>query len=124
VYRYRSDQYGLSQSTALLLRNGDCLVLSQSKGDIGKVEAASGSEPHLFAIAATKRIRSDSDARGLYLVDRQTGLTARPGDAIDADILFRPKIGGWRDAFAARWRLDDRCGRALAIVFSIARVHR
>jgi hypothetical protein len=124
VYRYRSDQYGLSGSTALVLRNGDCLVLSQTEADIGKAEAPGGSENRLYAVAGTDRIRSGSDGSGSYLVDTTTGLTARPGDAIDAEILFRPKIGSLKDTFAAGWLLNDRCGSRLAIISSISRVHR
>lgn len=124
VYQYRSDQYGLQGSTALVLRNRDCLVLSRSEADIGKAEAAPGSENRLFVIAGTDRIRSGSDRLGRYLVDAETGLIARPGDAIDAEILFRGKIGSLEDTFRAGWRLDDRCGSHLAVVSSIARVHR
>ena len=124
VYHYRSDQYGLQGSTALVLRNRGCLVLSRSEADIGKVEAAPGSENRLFVIGGTDRIRSGSDRLGHYLVDSETGLIARPGDAIDAEILFRGKIGSLKDTFRAGWRLDDRCGSRLAVVFTIARVHR
>ena len=124
VYHYRSDQYGLQGSTALVLRNRDCLVLSRSEVDIGRAEAAPGSENRLFVIAGTDRIRSGSDRLGHYLVDTETGLIARPRDAIDAEILFRGKTDSLRDTFHAGWRLDHRCGSRLAVVFSIARVHR
>ena len=83
-----------------------------------------GSEQRLFAIAGTDRIRSGQDESGYYLVDTQSGLRARPGDAIDGEILFHPEAGNIRDTFAAGWPISDRCGRGLAIVFSIARVHR
>lgn len=124
VYHYRSDQYALQGNTALVLRNRGCLVLSRSEADIGIAEAAPGSENRLFVIAGTNRIRSGRDKLGLYLVDSETGLIARPGDAIDAEIQFRGKIGALEDMFRAGWRLDDRCASRLAVVFSIARVHR
>ena len=124
VYHFRSDQYGLQGSTALLLRNQSCLVLSRSKEDIGRTVALPGSEKRLLAIAATDRIRSGRDKSGLYMIDTKTGLVARPGDAIDAEILFRGEIGKLNDAFRAGWRLDDSCGSGLAVVFSITRVHR
>ena len=123
MYHYRSNQYGLQGSTALLLQNRDCLVLSRSEADIGKSEASAGSKDRLFAIAGTGRIRSGSDGRGDYIVDSRTGLTARPGDAIDGEILFK-KSGSVEDALRAGWLLGDRCGSGLAIIFSIARVHR
>jgi hypothetical protein len=124
VYRHRSDQYGFSGSTALVLRNGDCLVLSQTEADIGRAEAPARSENRLYAVAGTDRIRSGSDDSGPYLIDTRTGLRARPGDAIDAEVLFRPKVGSLKDTLAAGWLLDDRCGSRLAVVFSISRVHR
>lgn len=124
VYQYRSSQYGLQGSTAILLQNGNCLVLSKSETDIGKIYATPGSEHRLFAIAGAARIRSGEDERGDYLIDSQSGLRARPGDAIDGEFLFYPRIGTFKDTLAAGWPLSDRCGRGLAIAFSIARVHR
>ena len=123
VYHYRSDQYGLSGSTALLLRTRDCLVLSRSEADIGKAEATVGSSG-LFVIARTDRIRSGRAKSGAYLVDTENGLLARPGDAIDGEVLYRPRAGNFEDILAAGWPISDRCGGGLAIVFSIARVHR
>jgi hypothetical protein len=99
-------------------------VLSKSETDIGKAEAAAGSEQRLFAIAGAARIRSGKDERGDYLIDTESGLRARPGDAIDGEVLFHPQIGNFEDTLAAGWLLSDRCGRGLAIVLSIARVHR
>jgi hypothetical protein len=48
---------------------------------------------------------------------------ARPGDAIDAEILFET-VDGLEGSLAAGWPLDLDCGRGLAKVFSISRVHR
>jgi len=124
VYRYRSDQYGLQGNTALLLKNRDCLVLSRSEADIGRAEAAPGSQARLFAIAGAGPVRSGRDGRGAYLVDRRTGRAARPGDAIDGEILFRGETGGLGETLRAGWPLGKGCGRGLAIVHSIARVHR
>jgi hypothetical protein len=123
VYQYRTDQYGLQGSTALVLRKGDCLVLSRSEADIGRAKAARGAEGRLFAIAAAGRVESGSDRLGDYLVDRASGLKARPGDAIDGEILFRGKIGGLEDSWRAGWPLNERCGSGLAVLLSIARVH-
>ena len=78
VYRYRSDQYGIPGDTVILLRNGDCLVISRSELDIGRTDAAAGSESRLSMIAGTKRIRSARDAEGAYLIDTKNGLVARP----------------------------------------------
>src|SRR3990170_6366591 len=85
VYSYRSDQYGLSESTALLLRKGECLALSRSEEDIGSSQAGSGSHRRLWAIAGNERITAGSTESGPYLRDSSTGLVARPGDAIDGE---------------------------------------
>lgn len=124
VYSYRSDQYGIAGHTALLLRKGDCLVLSRSGEDIGKIAATAGAEDRLYVIAGTERIRSDRDEDGPFLRDLRNDLIARPGDAIDAEILFKPTSGAFGDMLAAGWPLNQHCGRGLAIVVSIARVHR
>lgn len=124
VYRFRSDQYGLSESTALLLRNGDCLVLSRSEEDIGKTQADPGSEHRLFIIAGSQRVRSVRGENGPYLRDMRNGLIARPGDAIDAEIVFPRDAGGLADTLAVGWPLDFGCGQDLAKLFSISRVHR
>src|SRR5687768_12155535 len=113
VYRYRSDQYGMTGHTALLLRSGDCLVLSRSDEDIGKTAAAAGTEDRLYVIAGSGGIRSASDADGPYLRDGRSGLAARPGDAIDAEIVFKPTPDGLGDTLAAGWPLDNRCGRGI-----------
>lgn len=124
VYRHLSSQYGLSEHTALLLRSGHCLVLSQSEQDIGRTEAAAGSENRLFVIAAAKGIRSMNDAKGPALVDERAGLVARPGDAIDAEILFDRTVDPVAAALALGWPVDFDCGDGLATLFSISRVHR
>ncbi len=92
--------------------------------DIGKIEATSGSENRLFIIAGMERIRSETDENGPCMVDEKSDLMARPGDAIDAEIIFSQTSGGFDDTLAVGWSLDFRCGRGLAKVFSISRVHR
>jgi hypothetical protein len=124
VYQYRSDVYGVSENTALLLRNGGCLVLSRSDEDIGQKDTVARTESRLFMIAGAERIRSRSDARGAYLVDDASGLVARPGDAIDGEIIFKSNPTSSRDTLAAGWPIDHGCGRGLAILLSISRVHR
>lgn len=124
VYHVRSDDYGLSESTAILLRNGACLVVSRSEADIGRSAAQPGSRDRLFAIVGTRRIVSGEDGRGLYLRDLRTGLTARPGDAIDAEIQFRSRVQGLAQVARLGWPIDDRCAGGLAMILSISRVHR
>ena len=123
VYRTRSHQVGMSENTALLLKSGDCLVLSQSEADIGRSEAAGGSESRLFVIAGSKFVRSGRDERGFHLIDEQSGLTARPGDAIDAGIIFGRRPITTKDSLALGWPVTSSCGRRIATVFSISRVH-
>lgn len=106
-----------------MLRNGECLVLSRSEEDIGKVEASAGSESRLFTIAGAQGIRSGRDQKGLYLVDQRSGLIARPGLAIDAEIIFDGEVDMF-DTLSMGWLLDFRCGGRLAKLLSISRVHR
>jgi hypothetical protein len=114
---------GLPENTALLLRHGECLVLSRSNEDIGKVEARPDSESRLFTIAGAQGIRSGRDRNGLYLVDLRNSLVARPGLAIDAEIIFDSELK-MSDALAMGWPPDCRCARRFAKVLSISHVHR
>lgn len=124
VYRYRSDEYGIAGHTALLLRNGDCLVLSRSESDIGRTDAAPRSERRLFMIAAAKGVRAGADDNGPYLIDERNGAIARPGSAIDAEILFNRDAGTLQEVLELGWLPHFRCGHGLAKIFSISRVHR
>jgi len=123
VYGFRTDVYGLAEHTALLLRSGECLVLSRSEEDIGKVVASPDSESRLFTIAGAQGIRSGRDHEGLYLIDQRSGLISRPGLAIDAAIIFDSEVDTF-DSLIMGWPLDLRCGSRLAKVLSISRVHR
>lgn len=124
VYQYRSGEYGLQGGTALVLRKDDCLVLSRSQQDVGKTQASPGTRARLFAIAGAGGVESGSDGQGPYIADHRSGRAARPGDAIDGEMVFRPRIGSWGDTLRAGWLLDARCGSGLAIIYSIERVHR
>jgi hypothetical protein len=63
------------------------------------------------------------DERGLYLRDAEDSV-ARPGDAIDAENVFKPQGADFGDMLAAGWPISHDCARGLAIVHSIDRVHR
>lgn len=124
VYRSRADAEGQVESTFILLRSGECLVLSQSAADIGRSDARRGNAAELFTIIAGRGVSSDADREGLYLLDRRSGLVARPGLAIDGVIIRRPPVGRIRDALDVGWPMRLRCGHRLAEVLSISRVHR
>lgn len=74
-----------------------------------------------MTIAGTDRIRSGKDKNGLYLADTKSALVARPGDAIDAEIILPSSAGGVPDLLAAGWPVWNGCGSGLAIVHSVAR---
>ena len=124
VYHSRTDENGQAESTFILLRSGECLVLSQSGTDIGRKEARPGSASELFTIIGGSRVSSDVDRQGLYLSDRQSGLVARPGLAIDGVVIRRETMGKVRDALEFGWPINLHCGHRLAEVLAISRVHR
>ena len=126
VYRTSSDLTGLPEPTALLVRYGECLSLSQSPLDIGRTTAEAGSSSRLFILATGRSVRAEADERGPYLIDRASGLRARPGEAIDGEILaYAPgSIGDdWiENSLSVRWPIARRCGHSLAVVYSIKKV--
>ena len=70
VYRYRSDQYGLQGNTGLVLRNRDCLILSRSEADIGKMEAAPGSESRPSSRERTESGRQATGSATIWLIPK------------------------------------------------------
>lgn len=124
VYHSKTDENKQSESTFILLQSGDCLVLSQSKADIGRTEARYGSAGELFTIIGGSRVSSDVDGQGHFLFDRRSGHIARPGHAIDGVIIRRKTLGKLRDALDTGWPIDLRCGHRLGEVVTISRVHR
>ena len=126
VYRTSSGLTGLPEPTALLVKHGECLSLSQSPLDIGRTPAEAGSSSRLFILATGRSVKAEADERGPYLIDRASGLRARPGDAIDGEILaYAPRSIGadWlENSLSVRWPIAGRCGHSLAIVYSIKKV--
>jgi hypothetical protein len=126
VYRTSSDLTGLPEPTALLVKLGECLSLSQSPIDIGRGTAETGSSSRLFILATGRSVRAEADDQGPYLIDRASGLRARPGEAIDGEIIaYAPRSIGedWlENSLSVRWPIARRCGHSLAVVYSIKKV--
>lgn len=126
VYSISADTYRRYKDTALLVRNGECLTLSISPEDIGRTNAPPGSENRMFALGTAQSVVSGTDSRGMFLEDRNTGLKARVGQAIDGEIYpLAPRSlqeNWWKHSMAAGWPISDECGHSLAVISSIEKV--
>lgn len=119
---------GLSEKTVLLLRQGDCLVVSQQEADIGRKIAEPDRTQAYFGIAIADGIITGSDREGPYIRQSSDGKIARPGDAIEGVILMWPELKseiGFLDAVNRYgWPLEDGCGIRMAEIHTINRVQR
>lgn len=127
VYRDRSGMYGLSEEVTILLRHGDCLVLSNSEEDVGRSDAAPGSHDRLSVIRAGPAVSSHKSDRGIYLEDAKTGHRAFPGDIVQGNIALRFPTNTQRRWFEQSikggWPIDRECGASVALILSINRAY-
>ncbi len=124
VVNYRSSNTALGSTTVLLLKSGECLVISDSEVDIGQTEATQRRNRPLYQIALNRDVDvwQNGGATGLQQSDGDVRVV--PGQPFEAVINFKdkPNEGILREIWDFGWPLNAQCGERIAVVSNIISV--
>lgn len=126
VYRIGSGEEIEIGGTAVLVQDGDCLLLSTAESAFVSPEYRAADDDTVRLIAVSDNIRVVETDGGPTLQDSVTGQTVKIGEGFEGRMAFpAPRFeDGGRSShmWTVGWPITSECGNGLALVVGIDRV--